>query len=260
MHQLIHFELRKIWCKRNFVFSVCILLILNVFLLWYTSLPDENTPELSAYKKFQSRISVMTETEKAAYLSDLKENIDGISFVQEISSIQNMNNEMGNDLAKQAMRQHPGVFEKYYDLYKNAKFLIFTDSLEKEKQFIDKLYDEQVKVAAYDTYLKTIQNSKEKFSSISIFENSQKDTFSTRNIKKSAFDYSHLNNNNIRWTPSEMIVSSTESIWTDMLLILLMFLFVGGMITEERKKVCFILHEVQNTESLKVYLQNCQHC
>ena len=56
MHQLIHFELRKIWCKRNFVFSVCILLILNVFLLWYTSLPDENTPELSAYKKFQSRI------------------------------------------------------------------------------------------------------------------------------------------------------------------------------------------------------------
>lgn len=126
----------------------------------------------------------MTETEKAAYLSDLKENIDGISFVQEISSIQNMNNEMGNDLAKQAMRQHPGVFEKYYDLYKNAKFLIFTDSLEKEKQFIDKLYDEQVKVAAYDTYLKTIQNSKEKFSSISIFENSQKDTFSTRNIKR----------------------------------------------------------------------------
>ncbi len=134
----------------------------------------------------------MTETEKAAYLSDLKENIDGISFVQEISSIQNMNNEMGNDLAKQAMRQHPGVFEKYYDLYKSAKFLIFTDSLEKEKQFIDKLYDEQVKVAAYDTYLKTIQNSKEKFSSISIFENSQEDTFSTRNIKKSAFDYSHL--------------------------------------------------------------------
>ncbi len=104
----------------------------------------------------------MTETEKAAYLSDLKENIDGISFVQEISSIQNMNNEMGNDLAKQAMRQHPGVFEKYYDLYKSAKFLIFTDSLEKEKQFIDKLYDEQVKVAAYDTYPKTIQNSKRK--------------------------------------------------------------------------------------------------
>lgn len=241
MHQLIHFELRKIWCKRNFVFSVCILLILNVFLLWYTSLPDENTPELSAYKKFQSRISVMTETEKAAYLSDLKENIDGISFVQEISSIQNTNNEMGNDLAKQAMRQHPGVFEKYYDLYKSAKFLIFTDSLEKEKQFIDKLYDEQVKVAAYDTYLKTVQNSKEKFSSISIFENSQEDTFSARNIKKSAFDYSHLKNNNIRWTPSEMIVSSTESIWTDMLLILLMFLFVGGMITEEKEKGLFYI-------------------
>lgn len=241
MHRLIHFELRKIWCKRNFIFSVCILLILNIFLLWYTSLPDENTPALSAYKNFQSQITDMSEREKSEYISDLKETIDGVSFVQEISSMQNMNNEMGNELAKQALNQNPGVFEKYYNLYKSEEYLNFTDSLEKEKLFIDELYDEQIKVSGYDTYLKSVQKSKDKFSTISIFENSQEDTFSSRNIQKSASDYSHLSSNNIKWTPSKMITSSAESIWTDVLLILLMFLFVGGMITEEKEKGLFYI-------------------
>ena len=95
MHRLIHFELQKILCKRNVIFSVCILLILNFFLLWYTNLSDENTSELSAHKKFQNQISSMSESEKAEYITDLKETIDGIAFVQEISSMQNMDNEMG---------------------------------------------------------------------------------------------------------------------------------------------------------------------
>ena len=61
--------------------------------------------------------------------------------------------------------------------------------------------------------------------------------------------------------PSEMIVSSTESIWTDMLLILLMFLFVGRNDFEEKEKRSVLYYtKYKNTESLKVYLQNCQHC
>lgn len=183
----------------------------------------------------------MSEIEKSEYISDLKETIDGVSFVEEISSMLNMNNEMGNELAKQALNQNPGVFEKYYDLYKNEEYLKFTDSLDKEKRFIDELYDEQTKVASYDTYLKYVQESRDKFSTISIFENSKKDTFSSRNIQKSASDYYSLNSDNIKWKPSKMIISSAESIWTDILLILLMFLFVGGMITEEKEKGLFYI-------------------
>ena len=216
-------------------------MILNFFLLWYTNLSDENTSELSAHKKFQNQISSMSESEKAEYITDLKETIDGIAFVQEISSMQNMDNEMGNQLAKQALAQNPGVFEKYYNLFINEKYLKFTDSLQKEKLFINELYDEQIKVAGYDTYLQSVQESKDKFSSISIFESNQKDTFSSRNINKSASDYSALNSNNIKWTPSKMITSSMENLWTDILLLLLIFLFVGGLITEEKEKGLFYI-------------------
>ena len=41
MHRLIFYELDKIWRKRSFILSICVLMIINLFLLWYI-----NTPEL----------------------------------------------------------------------------------------------------------------------------------------------------------------------------------------------------------------------
>lgn len=46
MHRLIFYELDKIWRKRSFILSICVLMIINLFLLWYI-----NTPELKGTKK-----------------------------------------------------------------------------------------------------------------------------------------------------------------------------------------------------------------
>ena len=41
MCSLIYFELKKIWNKKSFVFITCLLLIINIFFLWYTNLENE---------------------------------------------------------------------------------------------------------------------------------------------------------------------------------------------------------------------------
>lgn len=94
MLRMIPFEFSKIWRKRSFLLSMCVLLLIHLFLLWYTSLPNEETPPLSAYKTLCAEISGKSETEKALYLSELKEKIDS----------------------------HPGMFEKYYDLYQSGEY------------------------------------------------------------------------------------------------------------------------------------------
>ena len=77
MTALIGFELQKVWRKGSFLSLMVLLLLLNVFLLWYVNRPAGDEPPLSAYKAVCQDISDMTEQEKFAYISDLKERADG---------------------------------------------------------------------------------------------------------------------------------------------------------------------------------------
>ena len=235
MMRLSLFELSKIWRKKSFILSVCILLAINLFLLWYTNLPDAETPSLSAYKAIGEDISAMSETEKAEYISGLKNKIDGILFVQEIRNLRAMGNEMGIAIAQQKIDANPGVFEQYNELYQSGEYLIYTDDLMKESTLINELFEECSKVSEYNSYLEFVQNTKNKLNGISIFQK-ESDSFSDRNIEKSAADYKEMDKIQIRWQPSKGIVLALESSITDILLFLGIMLFVGSLIIEEKEK------------------------
>ncbi len=237
MWSLIYFELKKIWNKKSFVFITCLLLIINIFFLWYTNLENEKRPSLSSYKMFQTEILNMSESEKEEYVKKLKKDIDGIYFVIDILNMQK--NEIGSSFVEQELNENPGVFETYYEIYKSGNYLHFTSSLEQEQIFINEIYNEQVKVSGYDDYLEGIKKDKGKLEGISIFNNQDENNFSTRNIKKSAKDYSGLNSSNVKFIPSKTIISTIENIGTDILLILITFLFIGNLITEEKEKKLF---------------------
>lgn len=98
MHRLIFYELDKIWRKRSFILSICVLMIINLFLLWYI-----NTPELKGTT---------------------------------------------------------------------------------EENYIDELYEEQQKVAGYKEYLRSVQESKDNLSSISIFKSRDKTITQQEILKK----------------------------------------------------------------------------
>lgn len=241
MLPLIPFELSKIWRKRSFLLSVCVLLLIHLFLLWYTTLPNEKTPPLSAYKTLCAELSGKNEVEKGDYIAELKEKLDGVCFVQNILAMQSFQNEMGSILAEQELQSNPGIFEKYYQLYQRGNYLKFTASLEQEQAFIDEVYNEQQKVSGYGAYLESIQENKDTLGGISIFEGQGKDTYSSRNLEKSAADYAGLTDGNIRFTPSKGLTSAMQGVWIDLLLVLGMMLFVGTLITEEKDKKLFFI-------------------
>lgn len=247
MLRLIPFELSKIWKKRSFILSVCILLFIHLFLLWYTSLPNEQTPPLSAYKKICEQLVSMSEEEKAEYIMDLKETMDGICFVQDILAMQNFQNEMGDIFVKQEMERNPGVFETYYESYQSGNYLKFTDSLEQEKVFLDEIYAEWQKVYEYGDYLESIQENKKVLSGISIFGVQEQNSYSARNLLKSAEDYENLTDETVRFMPSRGVTFAMENIWTDLLLFLSVMLFTGSLIMEEKeKKLFFITRSTKN--------------
>lgn len=239
MLRLTAFELRKIWGKPSFILALCMLLFVNLFLLWYVNLPGEASPPLSAYKAFGSDIAAMDDAEKADYIRSLKKQIDGVAFVQSIQSMQAMGTEMGTALARQEMDANPGLFDAYYGLYQSGNYLTYTDSLTKESALIDTLCNECTKVSGYADYLSSVQRRRDDLTGISIFGGS--DTFSTRNIRKSAADYEGLENTVISWQPSKGLTAAMESGITDVLLFLGLFLFTGSLIREEKEKGLFFI-------------------
>ncbi|MCM1026767.1 MAG: hypothetical protein NC432_10040 [Roseburia sp.] len=241
MLRLIPFELSKIWRKGGFVLSIGALLLIHLFLLWYTSLPAEERPPLSAYKALQAELFEKSEEEKEQFIAEWKEQIDGVCFVREILAMQSLGNEIGRALAEQELQNHPGVFEKYYESYQSGEYLKFTDSLEQERAFADEIYAQQQKTAGYGAYLRSVQESKELLEGISLFGEQNQNSYSARNLRKSAADYAGLSDEKIRFAPSKGLVSAMESIWTDLLLVLGMMLFVGSLMTEEKERRLFFI-------------------
>ncbi|MCM1233714.1 MAG: hypothetical protein NC123_14760 [Butyrivibrio sp.] len=241
MLRLIPFELSKIWRKRRFALSICVLLLFHLFLLWYTSLPNEERPPLSAYKALCTELHEKSEEEKGEYIAKSKDKIDGLCFVQNILFMQSMENEMGTVLTEQELQNHPGVFEKYYELYQTNGYLKFTDSLEQEQAFINEIYAEWQKAAGYGEYLRSIRENKDTLSKTSIFSRQNQNSYSARNLQKSAADHAKLSEENIRFTPSKGLVSAMENIWAELLLVLGMMLFVGSLITDEKNKKLFFI-------------------
>ena len=241
MIRLILFETEKIWGKRSFVMSICVLIILNLFLLWYVNMPDDETPPLGAYKAFSADIQAMSEEQKGTYITQLKEKIDGIALVQSVQNLQANGGSMETQLAQQKINDNKALFEKYYELYQNGDYLIYTGSISQETALVNELFDAYQKVADFPEYLASVMTAKNTMSSISVFGDTETDSFSNRNIIKSAQDYAVLNGSKTSWQVDKGITLAMENKITDILLFLAVFLFAGGLISEEKEKSLFYI-------------------
>ncbi len=242
MTSLIGFELQKVWRKRSFRSLIVLLLLLNIFLLWYLNRPIEDEPPLSAYKTVCRDISGMTEHEKYTYIRNLKERADGLSLVEQVRNLYSQGGESGDSLGAQLKESNSAVYEKYEKLYRTGNYLLYTDSLTQERTLLDELYEEISTVSGYDDYLASVQKSSSQLGGISVFQSSiSEKNFGSRNIAKSAADHSGLSSEHICWFPSKGIKLALESSSADLLLLLSVFLFVGQLITEEKGKGLFAI-------------------
>lgn len=241
MLRLAGYELWKILGVRSFRLSVCVLLSLNLFLLWYANLPGEDTPPLAAYRAFGRETAGMTEEETGEYILSLKETVDGILFVQKVLGMRSLSGEMGEVLAAGAMEENPGKFEAYYELYQSGEYCRLTDSLWKESALIEELYGEWSRVTGYGDYLRSVQEKRNMLSAVGIFGGGEENSFAARNIQKSAGDYGRLTESGVRWMPSKALSGAMESVWTDLFLLVSVFFFVGRLTMEEKEKGLFYI-------------------
>ena len=74
---MIIYELERVWKKKSYLCMLCIMIILQIFLLWYGSIYKNEGVALEEYKKINDCIMDLTEEEKGDYLINLRDSWEG---------------------------------------------------------------------------------------------------------------------------------------------------------------------------------------
>lgn len=239
MIKQIPFELEKILRKKGLL--ILLLLLINIFLVWYFNKPSESELPLSAYKAISQDLSAISSEEQIEYLNGILEDINGLKTVESVTFFQLQNTDYGREMAKLLLETRCEIYEKYKDIYAAGDYLKYTNSLKTEQAFIEEILAEYKVVADYDNYIKSIGENKELLNDVSIFHKDNGNSFSERNIEKSFYDHEGMTADNIRFAPSHGVKNASQSLVTDLLLILSVFLFAGGLITDEKEKGLFYI-------------------
>lgn len=240
MIKLIPFELKKVLGKRNFIAVALLLLLVNVFMLWYLNSPNGEAPPLSAYKAVYNDLRDLNADEQAELLGETRETLNTVSIVEMISVLSSRDDENSRRAAQRLLEQYGDVYAEYGTKYETGDYLKYTNSQNTELRLIEDIQTQFDTVSGYDDYIRSIEKKRDLMNGVSIFGSGEaSDSFSSRNIEKSCADHKGLSSENIRFVPSKGVKLASESVVTDLLALLAVMLFVGGLIGEEKEKRLF---------------------
>lgn len=244
MKRLTGYELYKVWGKRSFLGLLAALLLVNLFLLWYTERPELGGFPTSAYRLLQADLKGKTERQKQEDIQAAYEQATAFALIDAIKAL-----ELRSDAVAQAeidalKEEHPGLYEAYIEADTGQFSPRYTKDLEQEADFLANVWEEMRQVSAYPAYLDAIEKKAENLSGISIFATAEQNSFSARNIKKTASDYQGMRDVSICYDGSHGFLAATDFFVTDLLMLLALFVLACILIFEEKRKKLFSLLRV----------------
>ena len=116
---LLSAELRKVWCSRFFLLAFCVLLAVNLFLLWFGTGHTPGNVPAAAYQTLEREISGMSMQEMDAFLHTALARTQGLSHIAGVLREEAWN---GGKQSEYLRTEYASDFEKYYDLYTAGNF------------------------------------------------------------------------------------------------------------------------------------------
>ncbi|MBC8570480.1 hypothetical protein [Zongyangia hominis] len=231
----------KVWGKKGFWCVVAALFAVNLFLLWYIDRPERTGIPAGANQRLASDLQGLSEEEKTALLEGSYERAAAYALIERIRLAQAAGGEDLEERIDFMKSEHPGLAEKYEAGYDSAAASPrYAVDWQREAEFLAPVVEELRQIHGYPAFLEEIRNKSERLSGISIFGGAA-DSFSTRNIRKTAADYARLGNRNLSFDNSHGLLAATDSIYGDVLFLLALFALSCVLVFEEKQKGLFSL-------------------
>lgn len=222
--KLCFFELFKIISRRNFIFILVLLLFINLFFEYKTSIDQEISPD--AYKRFYMDLQEVYDIE--SYLNNEAAKYNILLF----SLFGTSETELAESFGDKAF--------DYIDQYKKGEISPrYTKHYHTEQRLFNEALKQYNNISAYGQYIDSIEEEAEHMLKSSIF--GELDSFSYRNIKKTPLAYSHLRNNKLEFGNSEGILALTNNKTADFIAIVLVLYICFVLIVYEDENRLFKL-------------------
>lgn len=237
---MIFMELERIWKKKAYLLMVSTVIVLQIFILWYSGTYHSKDAPLSGYRKLNEELSAMSEQEKAKYLAEEKELMDAMLFEEKSQMYLSQDTELGKAYEERVLKKNMDYYNEYLDLYLSGKYLKYTDNLESESALIYGACEEFEKVNGYADYIEEVSSSKDRLSQISIFASQENvASFSEKNIEKSAKDHAGMESIETSYFSAKGIEKAFEFSVTDIFILLLVVYFSMQLVWEEKETGLF---------------------
>ena len=114
---MIFMELERIWKKKAYLLMVSTVIVLQIFILWYSGTYHSKDAPLSGYRKLNEELSAMSEQEKAKYLAEEKELMDAMLFEEKSQMYLSQDTELGKAYEERVLKKNMDYYNEYLDLY-----------------------------------------------------------------------------------------------------------------------------------------------
>lgn len=234
MIALIRMEYYKLWRKRQIVVLFLIVFILNLGLLLYTQ--QQQTIPIQAYDKLQKELSSLPNTDRYEWIDSYSDQIEAFSILSQMQALQSGKPEHWENMIASLRLSHPDIEEAYGQAFQQEQNYM-TGSLELEAEFMKQIKQEMDILHDMPKRLDEIQKKADAIGSISIF--SQEQSFSSRNIKKTAQDFQKMKDVEIIYQLEKGLVEALSFPVSNFLIILMMLAIAASMILDEKSKNLF---------------------
>lgn len=230
MIRLIPAELRKVWRSRFFLLAFCVLLAVNLFLLWFGTGHTPGNVSAAAYQALEREISGMDMQEMDVFLHDALARTQGLTRVAGVLRNEAWN---GGKPDEYWRAEYAEEFEKYYDLYLSRSFLHYGETLSQEYRFLNTIVLEFEQANGYEEFLDSIEQKAAQLSSISIFANSGSG-YDMENIRVTDDAFKDMRGTPILYYPQKGLMTALDFALTDVVAVFAMVLIATVLVRTER--------------------------
>lgn len=226
------YELKKVILKKVFLVILPLCLVINVFLLYASQDTDANRLRIT----FSEEYSEMLEVYSSMTVAEAKKEIDSELLVYEIlDTLDNFAKADSEELIEEYISDIENYRKNNPLAYGKAVLMSErgNESIWKNSFYYDFL--KQIEhISAYQNFISEMYNRAEEQSVSSIFGDEQ--SFSYKNLYKTAKDYESLKNTNLNLVNAKPIIETVQYDLTDVFLIAIILVICFYLFGYEREK------------------------
>lgn len=227
---LVSAELRKVWRSRFFLLAFCVLLAVNLFLLWFGTGHTPGNVPAAAYRTLERETDGMSMQEMDDFLHTALARTQGLSRIYNVLREEAWNGGRQNESLR---AEYAADFEEYYDLYTAGNFLRYGETLSQEYRFLNTIVLEFEQVNGYEAFLDSIDQKADQLASISIFANSASG-YDMENIRTTQQAFRDMRGTPIRYYPQKGLLTALDFALTDVVAVFAMVLIATVLVRTER--------------------------